>query len=214
MPVHPPLSPDNVFVWSFSGIAGHLALCRGLHPVPLSIENQVKLVAEETVNQISIITESIKSHDLEQEAPTSVTAFIQRELAYFQNLLDDAIKDLELLINACSGLDAFTPGLFNLAMSLGNRRTPSKWLKKCVTDVGLADWLMNLGKQVDILGKYLPSSPLDPSSFCLGSFAHPQAFLACVLMDHARSAMKSVYALEFSVEVLENLCVKTVVRFA
>ena len=61
--------------------------------------------------------------------------------------------------------------------------------------------MMNISKQVKTLGEYLLSSPVHPPSFCLGAFAHPQAFLACVLMDHARSAMKSVYALEFSVEV-------------
>ena len=161
----------------------------------------MKSVAEETVHQISIITESIKPHDLAQEAPTAVTSFIQRELKYFLNLLEDAVEDLELLIEACSGHLAFTLGMFNLASSLGHRVAPSKWLIRRSTDVSLAGWLVDVGKQVKLLGEYLNYSRLHPSSFCLGAFAHPQAFLACVLMDHARSTMKSVYALEFSAEV-------------
>ena len=158
-------------------------------------------VAEETVHQISVITESIKSHDLAQEAPTAVTSFIQRELNYFLNLLEDAVEDLELLIEACSGHLAFTLGVFNLASSLGHRVAPSNWLVRRSTEVSLAGWLVDVSKRVNILGEYLNYSPLHPSSFCLEAFAHPQAFLSCVLMDHARSTMKSVYALEFSVEV-------------
>lgn len=57
--------------------------------------------------------------------------------------------------------------------------------------------------QVKALCSYLLPSSLQPCSYCLGAFAHPQAFLACVLMDHARSAIKSVYVLEFSVEILD-----------
>ena len=191
----------NAFVSPNSDTADRLALCTGLQPQSISMANQVKSVAEETLDQISIVIKTIGSHDLVQETPTAVTSFIHRELVHFLRLLEDAVKDLELLIKASSGHHSFTPGMFNLASSLGHRRAPSKWLEKRYTNVSLADWLENVGKQVKFLGEYLSYSPLHPSSFCLGAFAHPQAFLACVLMDHARSAMKSVYALDFSVEV-------------
>ena len=189
------------FFSHFSAVVDCLALCTGLQPPLLSMDNEVKLIAKKTVNQISTIIESVKLHDLAHEAPTSVTSFIQRELAFFKTLLEEAMQSLELLIKACCGLIAFTPGLFKLALSLGHRWTPLKWLNKPGTDVSLAAWMVNISKQVKTLGEYLLSSPVHPPSFCLGAFAHPQAFLACVLMDHARSAMKSVYALEFSVEV-------------
>ncbi|XP_073235787.1 dynein heavy chain domain-containing protein 1-like [Porites lutea] len=186
-----------------SAVVDCLALCTGLQPPLLSMDNEVKLIAKKTVNQISTIIESVKSHDLAHEAPTSVTSFIQRELAFFKTLLEEAMQSLELLIKACCGLIAFTPGLFKLALSLGHRWTPLKWLSNPGTDVSLAAWMVNISKQVKKLGEYLLSSPVHPPSFCLGAFAHPHAFLACVLMDHARSAMKSVYALEFSVELLQ-----------
>lgn len=185
-----------------SGIADRLALGTGLQPSALSIENQVKTVAEQTLNQITSVIDSIKSHDLESETTTAVVSFIQRELVFFQNLLGDAVKEIELLISACSGHVAFTPDLFNLASSLGHHRAPSRWLVKNAKDVSLAGWLVGVGKQVKALCGYLLPSPLQPCSYCLGAFAHPQAFFACVLMDHARSTMKSVYALEFSVEVI------------
>lgn len=191
----------DAFVSPNSDIADRLAVCTGIQPPSISMANQVKWVAEETVDQISIVINTIGSHDLTQETPTAVTSFIQRELVHFLRLLEDAVKDLELLIKACSGHHSFTPAMFKLASSLGHRRTPSKWLEKRSVNISLADWLKNVGKQVKFLGEYLSYSPLNPSSFCLGAFAHPQAFLACVLMDHARSVMKSVYALDFSVEV-------------
>lgn len=144
---------------------------------------------------------ALKSHDLAQEAPTAVASFIQREIGFFLRLLEDAVKEMELLIKACSGQQAFTLNMFSLASSLGYRRVPHQWLLNRAVNISLAGWLENIGKQVQILGEYLSYSPLLPTSFCLGAFAHPQAFLASVLMDHARSAMKSVYALEFSVEV-------------
>ena len=185
-----------------SGIADRLALGTGHQRSALSIENQVKAVAEETLNKITTVIESIKAHDLTREASTAVASFIQRELVFFQNLLEEAVKETELLINACSGHLAFTPDLFNLASSLGYQRAPSKWLVKNTTDVSLSGWLVNVGRQVKALGGYLSTSPQQSCSYCLGAFAHPQAFLASVLMDHARSTMKSVYALEFSVEVI------------
>jgi len=185
-----------------SDVADRLASCAGLQPPLVSISNHVVSVAEETVNQITKITDVIKTHDLAQEAPTAVTSFIQRELTYFFNLLEDAVKDMELLIEACSGHVAFTPSMFSLASLLGNRQAPSKWLVRHSTNASLTAWLVSVGRQINLLSEYLLYSPQHPCSFCLGTFAHPQAFLACVLMDHARSSMKSVYALEFSVEVL------------
>ena len=202
LPDNPLLLLKECFFFShFSAVVDCLALCTGLQPPLLSMDNEVKLIAKKTVNQISTIIESVKLHDLAHEAPTSVTSFIQRELAFFKTLLEEAMQSLELLIEACCGLIAFTPSLFKLALSLGHCWTPLKWLNKPGTDVSLAAWMVNISKQVKTLGEYLLSSPVHPPSFCLGAFAHPQAFLACVLMDHARSAMKSVYALEFSVEV-------------
>lgn len=159
------------------------------------------MVADETINQVSMNIKALKSHDLAQEAPTAVASFIQREIGFFLRLLEDAVKEMELLIKACSGQQAFTLNMFSLASSLGYRRVPHQWLLNRAVNISLAGWLENIGKQVQILGEYLSYSPLLPTSFCLGAFAHPQAFLASVLMDHARSAMKSVYALEFSVEV-------------
>ena len=196
----------HVFVSLHSDVADRLASCAGLQPPLVSISNHVVSVAEETVNQITKITDVIKTHDLAQEAPTAVTSFIQRELTYFFNLLEDAVKDMELLIEACSGHLAFTPSMFSLASLLGNHQAPSKWLVRHSTDASLTAWLVNVGRQVNLLSEYLLYSPQHPCSFCLGTFAHPQAFLACVLMDHARSSMKSVYALEFSVEVRTLLC--------
>ena len=172
------------------------------HQRSLSIENQVKAVAGETLNQITTLIESIKAHDVTHEATTAVASFIQRELLFFQNLLEEAFQETELLINACSGHVAFTPDLFIVASSLGSHCAPPKWLVKKATDVSLSGWLVHVGRQVNALGVYLSTSPVQSCSFCLGAFAHPQAFLACVLMDHARSTMKSVYALEFSVEVI------------
>ena len=165
------------------------------------------MVSEETRNQITTVIESIKAHDLTREATTAVASFIQRELVFFQNLLEEAVKEIELLINACSGFVAFTPDLFNLASALGSHRAPSKWLVKNATDVSLSGWLVDIGRQVKALSGYLSNSSAQSCSYCLGAFAHPQAFLACVLMDHARSTMKSVYALEFSVEVKINFVV-------
>ena len=188
----------------FSGIADRLVLGIGRQRFALSIENQVKAIAKETLNQIKTVMESIKTHDLSREATTAVASFIQRELVFFQNLLGEAVKETELFINACSGHVAFTPDLFNLALSLGSHRAPPKWLVKSATDVSLGGWLADVGKQVNALDGYLSTSPLDPCSYCLGAFPHPQAFLACVLMDHARATMKSVYALEFSVEVITH----------
>lgn len=185
-----------------SGIGDRLAIGTGRQRSSLSIENQVRVVAGETRNEITTVMESIKAHDLSREATTAVVAFIQRELVFFQNLLEEVVKEIELLINACSGHVAFTPDLFNLASALGSHRAPSKWLVKNSTDVSLSGWLVDAGRQVKALSGYLSTSPLQSCSYCLGAFAHPQAFLACVLMDHARSTMKSVYALEFSVEVL------------
>ena len=179
-----------------------MALGTGLQPSALSIENQVKTVTAETLNQITSIIDSIKSHDLASEATTAVVSFIQRELVFFQNLLGDAVKEIELLINACNGQVAFTPDLINLASSLGHHRAPSRWLVKNAIDVSLTGWLVGVGRQVKALYGYLLPSPLQPCSYCLGAFPHPQAFFASVLMDHARSTMKSVYALEFSVEVI------------
>ena len=187
-----------------SGIADRLALGTGRQRFPFSIENQVKAIAEETLNQITTVIESIKAHDLAGEATTAVASFIQRELVFLQNLLGEAVKETELFINACSGHVAFTPDLFNLASSLGSHRAPPKWLVKSATDVSLSGWLSDVQRQVKALGGYLSTSPLHPCSYCLGAFAHPQAFLACVLMDHARVTMKSVYALEFSVEVITH----------
>lgn len=189
----------------FSDIADRLAIGTGRQRSTLSIENQVKAVAEETLNQIATVVESIKEHDLSHEATTAVASFIQRELAFFHKLLREAVKETELFINACSGHVAFTSDLFNLASSLGSHRVPPKWLVKRATDVSLSGWLADVGRQVKALGGYLSTSPLQSCSYCLGAFAHPQAFLACVLMDHARATMKSVYALEFSVEVITFL---------
>ena len=187
-----------------SGIADRLALGTGRQRSTFSIENQVKAIAEETLNQITTVIESIKAHELAGEATTVVASFIQRELVFFQNVLGKAVKETELFINACSGHVAFTPDLFNLASSLGSHRAPPKWLVKSATDVSLSGWLSDVQRQVKALGGYLSTSPLHPCSYCLGAFAHPQAFLACVLMDHARVTMKSVYALEFSVEVIAH----------
>lgn len=188
----------------FSGIADRLALGTGRQRSALSIENQVKAIAEETLNQVTTIIDSIKAHDLSREATTAAASFIRRELVFFQNLLGEAVKETELFINACSGHVAFTPDLFNLASSLGSRRAPPKWLVKSAADVSLGGWLADVGRQAKALGGYLSTSPLDSCSYCLGAFPHPQAFLACVLMDHARATMKSVYALEFSVEVITH----------
>ena len=181
-----------------------MALCTRHQPTALSIESQVKSVAEETLSQITNILESIKSHDFTSAETTAITSFIQRELAYFQNLLENATREIELLVDACSGNVAFTPDLFNVALSLGHHAAPSKWLVNNSTNVSLAGWLEALGSQVKALRGYLLPSSLQPCSYCLGAFAHPQALLACVLMDHARSSMKSVYVLEFSVEVISN----------
>ena len=189
----------------FSGIADRLALGTGRQRFSLSIENQVRVVAEKTLSRIATIIETIKAHDFTREATTAVASFIQRELVFFQNLLEEAVKDTELLMNACSGHVAFTPDLFNLASSLGSHRAPSKWLVKNATDVSLSAWMIDVGRQVKDLGGYLSTSPLQSCSYCLGAFAHPQTFLAYVLMDHARSTMKSVYALEFSVEVIRDI---------
>jgi len=190
-----------------SGIADRLALGTGRQRSSLSIENQVRVVAEETRNQISTVIESIKAHELTREATTAVASFVQRELVFFQNLLDEAVKETELLIKACSGHVAFTPDLFNLASALDSHRAPPKWLVKNAADISLSGWLVDIGRQVKALSRYLPTSPVHSCSYCLGAFAHPQAFLACVLMDHARSTMKSVYALEFSVEVIISFVV-------
>lgn len=181
-----------------------MALGTGRQRYALSVENHVKTVAEETLNQITILIELIKTHDLALETTTAVASFIQRELVFFQNLLEEAVRETELLINACSGHVAFTPDLFNVASSLGSRCAPPKWLVQKATDVTLSAWLVDVGRQVRALGGYLSTSPLQYCCYCLGAFAHPQAFLASVLMDHARSAMKSVYALEFSVEVIAD----------
>lgn len=191
----------------FSGIGDRLAIGTGRQRSSLSIENQVRVVAGETLNEITTVMESIKAHDLSREATTAVVAFIQRELVFFQNLLEGVVKEIQLLINACSGHVAFTPDLFNLTSALGSHRAPSKWLVKNSTDVSLSGWLVDVGRQVKALSGYLSTSPLQSCSYCLGAFAHPQAFLACVLMDHARSTMKSVYALEFSVEVIIHFVV-------
>jgi len=153
------------------------------------------------------VIESIKAHDLTREATTAVASFIQRELVFFQNLLEEAVKEIELLINACSGLVAFTSDLFNLASAFGSHHAPSKWLVKNAADGSLSGWLVDIGRQVKALSRYLSNSSAQSCSYCLGAFAHPQAFLACVLMDHARSTMKSVYTLEFSVEVIINFVV-------
>lgn len=158
------------------------------------------------MNEISISIQTIKSHDLAKDANTTVTSFIQRELVFVLRLLEEAIKDLVFLYNACNGNVAFTPDLFNLALSLGHRQAPSEWLVKRSVRISLAVWLENIGIQVKLLTDYHSCSPLLPSSFSLCAFFHPQAFLACVLMDHARCAMKSVYALEFAVEVKGNFC--------
>ena len=190
------------FLFCCSGIADRLALGIGRQRYALSVENQVKTVAEETLNQITMLIELIKTHDLTLETTTAVASFIQRELVFFQNLLEEAVRETDLLINACSGHVAFTPDLFNVASSLGSRCAPPKWLVQKATDVTLSAWLVDVGRQVRALGGYLSTSPLQYYWYCLGAFAHPQAFLACVLMDHARSTMKSVYALEFSVEVI------------
>lgn len=176
-----------------------MALGTGLVPPALSIENRARTVAIETLDQITSVINSIKSHDLASETTSAVNAFIQRELAFFQTLLEDAVKEIKLLLDACSGHVSFTPDLFNLASSLGHHRAPFKWLVRNCKYVSLTGWLVDVGRRVDALCEYLPSSPC---SYCLGAFAHPQAFFACVLMDHARLTMKSVYALEFSVEVI------------
>ena len=153
------------------------------------------------MNKIANILDFIKSHSLAIEETTAIGSFIQRELLYFQNLHESASREIELLINACSGHVAFTPDLFNVALSLGRHAAPSGWLPGRARDISLARWLEALESQVKALCSYLLPSSLQPCSYCLGAFAHPQAFLACVLMDHARSAIKSVYVLEFSVEV-------------
>lgn len=172
---------------------------------PISFESYATSIAEETMNEISIIIQAIRSHDLAQDANTAVAYFIQRELVFLLRLLEEAVKDLVLLKDACSGNIAFTPDLFNLALSLRHRQAPSEWLVKRSVRISLAVWLENIGIQFKLLTGYHSCSPLLPCSFSLGAFFHPQAFLACVLMDHARSTMKSVYGLEFAVEVRGHL---------
>lgn len=162
----------------------------------------MKSVAEETLNKLTNILDLIKSHDLASKETTAIGSFIQRELLYFQNLYESTSREIELFINACSGHVAFTPDLYNIALSLGRYAAPSKWLLGSTRDMSLAEWLEALESQVKALCSYSLPSSLQPSSYWLGAFAHPQAFLACVLMAHARSAMKSVYVLEFSVEVI------------
>lgn len=191
-----------------SGLADLVALYTGHSLTSLSFESCVKAIAEETIHEMSITTQIIQSLDLTQEANSAVASFIQRELVFLLRLLEDAVKDLDLLNNAFDGCVAFTPGLFHFALSLGQHQAPSNWLEKPSSSISVARWLERIGKQVKLLAEYYSCSPLFPCSFSLGAFVHPQAFLACVLMDHARSAMKSVYSLEFSAEVLyqETAC--------
>ncbi|XP_029192398.2 LOW QUALITY PROTEIN: dynein heavy chain domain-containing protein 1-like [Acropora millepora] len=185
-------------------IADRLATCTGNPMAPISFESYATSIAEETMDEISVIIQAIRSHDLAQDANTAVASFIQRELVFLLRLLEEAGKDLVHLNDACSGNIAFTPDLFNLALSLRHRQAPSEWLVKRSVRISLAVWLENIGIQFKLLTGYHSCSPLLPASFSLGAFFHPQAFLACVLMDHARSTMKSVYGLEFAVEVLNQ----------
>ena len=190
-----------IFFSCNSGLADLVALYTGHSLTSLSFESCVKAIAEETIHEMSITTQIIQSLDLTQEANSAVASFIQRELVFLLRLLEDAVKDLDLLNNAFDGCVAFTPGLFHFALSLGQHQAPSNWLEKPSSSISVARWLERIGKQVKLLAEYYSCSPLFPCSFSLGAFVHPQAFLACVLMDHARSAMKSVYSLEFSAEV-------------
>ena len=134
-------------------------------------------------------------------AESAVASFLRRELNFCSSLLCDVTRDLRVLLGACEGRGVFTSSLHSLAEHLARLAVPRAWLAGCSQHDTLPQWVEELQSRVQALAEYALPRPLQPPVFCLGVFVHQQAFLASVLIDHAKSYGKALHSLKFDVEV-------------
>lgn len=169
---------------------------------PARLENEVKGLVRDLLNAMTNTLESVKCNGANtSQTQSAVASFLRRESEFLNLLLCEIIRELRLLLGACEGRVSFTPHLHSVAACLARLGVPCGWLAGCSGDASLAEWLESLQCRVQAVSEYILPEPLQPHSFCLGAFVHQQAFLASVLIDHAKSHVKSVHSLKLAVEV-------------
>ena len=63
------------------------------------------------------------------ESASSLATFLKNEIEYYRKVLRSITTDLTLVYEACIGIVAVSPTLFDVAVSLGNLRVPTKWCR-------------------------------------------------------------------------------------
>ncbi|XP_048580282.1 dynein heavy chain domain-containing protein 1 isoform X3 [Nematostella vectensis] len=131
---------------------------------------------------------------------STLAFFLTQELEYFTSALSEFLEELDLVISAFEGRVALTPSLYSLATFLLNRLVPPIWRSRIPGGCLLAPWLLSLHSRVQTLVSYVTGAP--PCVYNVAVFAHAQAFLSCVLMDHAAGTSQQPQGLAYELEVM------------
>jgi hypothetical protein len=107
------------------------------------------------------------------------------------------VADSILEIEACLvGTQLATDAIQSDIDALARRNIPAKWGGESVSV-----WLDEFTKRVDFFNLWVRRGK--PSSFCLGAFSEPHAFLQAVLLKYAKDSAVDVSQLFFEVGVLD-----------
>jgi dynein heavy chain len=195
----PTLAIDETFELTIQQLHGAQPR-EDLYPSLVSILRDID-VRLPVIDDVSQSDEQDDSATPRQFFAEPLIMIVSREADFFRNYLNFVRGEMKQLDLHCAGLPNMALMFDDDFENLRRKRIPKKWQTyPCPTE--LKPWVQDLGQRVEMLNNWIRRGSL--TSFWLGGFSAPKAFLNALTYRSSKSCGCSVAEVTFDVEFIET----------